>query len=52
MRTAMPKLTCGRITDCAPSATPDSISTPRFIGPGCSTIASGFARASRSAVSP
>ena len=52
MRTAMPNVTCGRITDCRPSATLDSISMPRFIGPGCITIASGFAWASFSGVSP
>ena len=52
MRTAMPKVTCGRITECGPSATVESISTPRFIGPGCMTMASGLASASLSAVRP
>ncbi len=52
MRTAMPKVTCGRITLCRPSATEESISTPRFIGPGCITIASGLASASLSSVRP
>ncbi len=52
IRIAMPNVTCGRITLCEPSATDDSISTPRFIGPGCMTIASGAASASFSAVSP
>ena len=52
MRTAIPKVTCGSITLCRPSATGESISTPRFIGPGCMTMASGFARASFAAVSP
>ena len=52
MRTAMPKVTCGRITECGPSATEESISTPRFIGPGCITMASGLASASLSAVRP
>ena len=52
IRTAMPKVTCGRITACGPSATAESISTPRFIGPGCMTIASGAAKASFSGVSP
>ena len=52
MRTAMPKVTCGRMTEWGPSATEESISTPRFIGPGCMTIASGAASASFSAVSP
>ncbi len=52
IRTAMPKVTCDRITAWPPSATAESISTPRFIGPGCMTIASGFAYASFSGVSP
>ena len=43
IRTATPISTCSRISDCAPSATIESISTPRFIGPGCITSASGFA---------
>ena len=30
----------------------EAISTPRFIGPGCMTIAPGFARARRFASSP
>src|SRR6267143_605672 len=52
MRTAMPKVTCGRITECGPSATEESISTPRFIGPGCMTMASGLASASFCGVKP
>ena len=44
MRTARPFATWRRITDCGPSATSESISTPRFIGPGCMTIARGLAR--------
>src|SRR5690606_9633092 len=32
MRTATPISTCSRMSDCAPSATLESISTPRFIG--------------------
>ena len=52
MRTAMPNVTCGRITERGPSATAESISTPRFIGPGCMTMASGLASASRSGVRP
>src|SRR5690606_30350294 len=52
MRTAIPNVTCGRITDWRPSATLESISMPRFIGPGCSTMASGLARASFSGVRP
>jgi hypothetical protein len=52
IRTAMPKVTCGRITECGPSATAESISTPRFIGPGCITIASDLASESLSADRP
>jgi hypothetical protein len=52
MRTAMPKVTWGRITAWLPSATAESISTPRFIGPGCMTMASGLASASFSGVRP
>ena len=52
MRTAMPNVTCGRITARSLSATAESISTPRFIGPGCITIASGLASASLSCVRP
>ena len=43
IRTATPISTCSRISDCAPSATIELISTPRFIGPGCITSASGLA---------
>jgi hypothetical protein len=43
MRTAMPKVTCGKITLCAPSTTAESISTPRLMGPGCMTMASDLA---------
>src|SRR5690606_26489136 len=52
MRTAMPFVTCGRITERGPSATAESISTPRLIGPGCMTMASGLASASLSSVRP
>src|SRR6185295_3012103 len=52
MRTAMPNVTCGMITLCGPSATDESISTPRFMGPGCITMASRLASASFSAVRP
>ena len=52
MRTATPFATCRRISDCGPSATASLISTPRFIGPGCMTIASGLAKQRRSAVMP
>ncbi len=43
MRMATPISTCSRIRDWAPSATMELISTPRFIGPGCITSASGLA---------
>jgi len=43
MRNRDAVVTCWRITDCGPSATSLVISTPRFIGPGCITIASGCA---------
>src|SRR5262249_32265942 len=43
MRTATPFMTCCWMTDCGPSATSLVISTSRFIGPGCMTIASLFA---------
>ena len=52
MRTAMPLLTCSRITERGPSATWESISTPRLMGPGCMTMASGLAVARRSSVRP
>jgi GNAT superfamily N-acetyltransferase len=52
MRTAMPKVTCGRMTLCLPSTTAESISTPRLIGPGCMTMASGLASCSFSGVRP
>ncbi len=52
IRTAMPNVTCGRMTERSPSATAESISTPRFIGPGCMTITSGLATASFSGVRP
>ena len=52
MRTATPLVTWGRITLCGPSATSLSISTPRFIGPGCRMSRSRGARSSRSRVTP
>jgi hypothetical protein len=52
IRTAMPNVTCGRMTERGPSATVESISTPRFIGPGCITIASLRATDSFSSVRP
>ena len=52
MRTATPFATWSRMTDRPESAMSEAISTPRFIGPGCMTIASVFARASASASRP
>ena len=52
MRIATPQLTCWRITARGPSATCGDTSTPRLIGPGCMTIASGFAYASVRSDSP
>src|SRR6202007_711305 len=53
MRTATPNSTWSRIRlRSISSATSESISTPRFIGPGCITSASGLAAVSRSAVRP
>ena len=52
MRTAMPLVTCERISDRSLSATSEAISRPRFIGPGCITTASGAARFSLSIVIP
>jgi hypothetical protein len=52
MRTATPISTWSVITERLPSAIAGSISTPRFIGPGCITMASGLASASFSASSP
>ena len=52
MRTAMPKVTCGKITLWLPSTTAESISTPRLIGPGCITMQSGLASCSFSGVRP
>ena len=52
MRTATPFATCSRTVEAGESAATDEISSPRFIGPGCITIASGAASASFSASSP
>ena len=47
MRTATPISTCSRMTlRPKSSATTESISTPRFIGPGCMINASALARCS------
>ena len=50
MRTAMPFLTCAKTAERGPSASSLSISTPRFIGPGCKIGAPGFIRAARAGV--
>ena len=47
-----PAATCARTSDSAASATRASISTPRFMGPGCMTITPSFARRSRCGVNP
>src|SRR5207249_2863281 len=52
MRTATPFVTWSRMTLWGPSATRESISTPRFIGPGCMTVSARGALASRSTVTP
>ncbi len=51
MRTATPLDTCSVMTDAGPSATSAAISTPRLIGPGAITSASGFRRRARDSVS-
>src|SRR5690606_5679163 len=43
MRTATPISTWSVMTERGPSAMAGSISTPRFMGPGCMTMASGLA---------
>ena len=52
MRTAMPLVTCSKITLLAPSANSLSISTPRLIGPGCMMIALGLSQPARVLLSP
>src|SRR5690606_8297770 len=52
IRTATPISTWWVMTERGPSAMAGSISTPRFIGPGCITMASGLATASLSASRP
>src|SRR5690606_39590482 len=52
MRTATPISTWSVMTEAGPSAMAGSISTPRFIGPGCMTMASGLAWLSFSASRP
>jgi len=50
MRTATPFVTCWVMTEAGLSARLDSISMPRFIGPGCITIASAAASSRRFAL--
>src|SRR5581483_9962067 len=52
MRTVTPLATCATIVERSESATSAAISTPRFIGPGCMTMAWPGSRAIRSASSP
>ncbi len=52
LRTSTPPRTCSSTTDRSPSATSGAISTPRFIGPGCITIAPLFIRSERATLIP
>ena len=52
MRVVTPLATCSTIIERAESATSAAISTPRFIGPGCMTMAWSGSRAMRAASSP
>ena len=52
MRTAMPLVTCSRITLRSPSASSLSISTPRLIGPGCMMMALGLSHEARVLLRP
>src|SRR5262249_18535501 len=52
MRTSTPFATCSTIVDRGESATSGLISIPRFIGPGCITIACEGSARTRSASSP
>src|SRR5204862_426761 len=52
IRTATPYVTWSRITLCGPSATRESISTPRFMGPGCMMVRGRGAFSRRSSVTP
>jgi len=52
IRTATPFSTWFRISENGPSATSESISIPRLIGPGWSTITSSFASSSRLRFNP
>ena len=52
MRTGTPLRTCSVMTALGRSATSAAISTPRFMGPGCMTMAPSGSRSARSAVRP
>src|ERR1035441_10126170 len=52
MRTAMPLVTCSRITLRLPSARSLSISTPRLMGPGCIMMALGCSQEARVLLRP
>ena len=52
MRSGTPLATCSRMSDLSPSAAASSISTPRFIGPGCMTTAVGLSIERRSTFIP
>ncbi len=52
MRTVTPLATCATIVERAESATSAAISTPRFIGPGCMTMACSGSSAIRPASRP
>lgn len=52
MRTATPLPTCSTMTERGESAASAEISSPRFIGPGCITIACGARVARRRGSSP
>ena len=52
MRTAIPLVTCSRITLRSPSASSLSISTPRLMGPGCMMMACGLSQEARVLLSP
>jgi hypothetical protein len=52
MRTATPLRTWSTMTDRGSSATSAAISTPRFMGPGCMTMASSGIACVRRRVKP
>ena len=52
MRTATPLVTCSTMTERTWSATSALISMPRFIGPGCMTMACSGIRFTRAVSRP